>query len=45
MLIESIIAATHEPEIRFKTETTEARKKVVDSAIAEVKKLAQLHNR
>lgn len=38
MLIESIRAATHEPAIRFKTETTEARQRAVDLAVAEVRK-------
>ncbi|HBN6176808.1 TPA: hypothetical protein L3V69_001417 [Vibrio parahaemolyticus] len=41
MLVESIRAATHEPAMRFKTDVTEARKNVVDSAIAEVKRKAE----
>lgn len=40
MLLESIRAATHEPAIRFKTDVTEARQRVVDFAIAEVRKKA-----
>ncbi|HCE4654330.1 TPA: hypothetical protein NGT07_004939 [Vibrio parahaemolyticus] len=40
MLIESIKAATHEPEIRFKTETTGARQRVVNLAVAEVRQKA-----
>ncbi|EGQ8262185.1 TPA: hypothetical protein ACMDXH_003356 [Vibrio parahaemolyticus] len=41
MLVESIRAATHEPEIRFKTETTEARQRVVKLAVSEVRKKAE----
>ncbi len=41
MLLESIRAATHEPAIRFKTDETEARQRVVDFAIAEVRKKAE----
>ncbi len=41
MLVESIRAATHEPAIRFKTETTEARQRVVDLAFSEVRKKAE----
>jgi len=41
MLVESIRAATHEPAIRFKTETTEARQRVIDLAVAEVRKKAE----
>ncbi|HCH2864459.1 TPA: hypothetical protein NKW80_003430 [Vibrio parahaemolyticus] len=41
MLVESIRAATHEPAIRFKTETTEARQRLVDLAFAEVRKKAE----
>lgn len=41
MLLESIRAATHEPAIRFKTDVTEARQRVVDFAVAEVRKKAE----
>ncbi|EGR2252098.1 hypothetical protein DZF84_11045 [Vibrio parahaemolyticus] len=41
MLVESIRAATHEPAIRFKTETTEARQRVVNFAVSEVRKKAE----
>ncbi len=41
MLLESIRAATHEPAIRFKTDVTEARQRVVDVAVAEVRKKAE----
>ncbi|EPW7095923.1 hypothetical protein ACWO0M_003374 [Vibrio parahaemolyticus] len=41
MLVESIRAATHEPAIRFKTETTEARQRVVKLAVAEVRMKAE----
>ncbi|EIF8962295.1 TPA: hypothetical protein NKV98_004301 [Vibrio parahaemolyticus] len=41
MLVESIRAATHEPKMRFKTETTEARQRVVNLAVAEVRKKAE----
>jgi len=41
MLLESIRAATHEPAIRFKTDITEARQRVVDFAVAEVRKKAE----
>ncbi|ELN8947743.1 hypothetical protein V4U21_000798 [Vibrio parahaemolyticus] len=41
MLVESIRAATHEPAIRFKTETTEARQRVVKLAVSEVLKKAE----
>ncbi|HCH1223242.1 hypothetical protein D5E87_10530 [Vibrio parahaemolyticus] len=41
MLVESIRAATHEPAIRFKTEVTEARQRVVNLAVAEVRKKAE----
>ncbi|EGR2360503.1 TPA: hypothetical protein N2696_002797 [Vibrio parahaemolyticus] len=41
MLVESIRAATHEPAIRSKTEVTEARQRVVDLAVAEVRKKAE----
>ncbi|WP_145924676.1 hypothetical protein [Vibrio harveyi] len=39
--MESIRAATHEPAIRFKTETTEARQRVVKLAVAEVRMKAE----
>ncbi|MGY0613573.1 hypothetical protein [Vibrio sp. FJH11] len=42
MLLESIRAATYEPAIRFKTDVTEARQRVVDFAVAEVRKKAEL---
>ncbi|EGQ7791704.1 hypothetical protein I6Z01_000124 [Vibrio parahaemolyticus] len=41
MLVESIRAATHQPAIRFKTEVTEARQRVVDLAVAEVRQKAE----
>lgn len=41
MLVESIRATTHQPAIRFKTDTTEARQRVVDFAVAEVRKKAE----
>lgn len=41
MLLESIRSVTHEPAIRFKTDVTEARQRVVDFAIAEVRKKAE----
>lgn len=41
MLVESIRAATHEPPMRFKTDVTEARQRVVDIAVAEVRKKAE----
>lgn len=41
MLVESIRTATHEPAIRFKTETTEARQRVVNLAVAEVRMKAE----
>ncbi|MEZ9145609.1 hypothetical protein AB4138_14480 [Vibrio sp. 10N.286.52.C3] len=41
MLLESIRAATHEPAIRFKTDTTEARQRVVNLTVAEVRKKAE----
>ncbi|ELA9385832.1 hypothetical protein QTV32_003094 [Vibrio parahaemolyticus] len=41
MLLESFRAATHEPAIRFKTDVTEARQRVVDLAVAEVRKKAE----
>ncbi|MCS0135040.1 hypothetical protein [Vibrio alginolyticus] len=39
MLLDSIRAAKHEPAIRFKTDVTEARQRVVD--LAEVRKKAE----
>ncbi|HCG5568614.1 TPA: hypothetical protein NJ027_003588 [Vibrio parahaemolyticus] len=41
MLVESIRAATHEPPMRFKTDVTEARQRVVELAVAEVRKKAE----
>ncbi|HHY0396590.1 TPA: hypothetical protein ACVU38_003324 [Vibrio parahaemolyticus] len=41
MLVESIRATTHEPAIRFKTDVTEARQRVVELAVAEVRKKAE----
>lgn len=41
MLLESIRAATHEPAIRFKTDVTEARQRVLDLTVAEVRKKAE----
>ncbi|HHX8464608.1 TPA: hypothetical protein ACVO0H_001168 [Vibrio diabolicus] len=41
MLVESIRAATHEPPMRFKTDTTEARQRVVNLAVVEVRKKAE----
>ncbi|EOX3832152.1 hypothetical protein ACO4IM_003682 [Vibrio alginolyticus] len=41
MLVESIRAATHQPPMRFKTEVTEARQRVVDLAVVEVRKKAE----
>lgn len=41
MLVESIRAATHELPMRFKTDTTETRQRVVDLAVAEVRKKAE----
>ncbi|PMG96022.1 hypothetical protein [Vibrio breoganii] len=41
MLLVSIRAATHEPAIRFKTDTTEARQRVVNLTVAEVRKKAE----
>ncbi|HDY7979747.1 hypothetical protein [Vibrio vulnificus] len=41
MLVESIRAATHEPPMRFKTDVTEARQRVVNLAVAEVRKKAE----
>lgn len=41
MLIESIRTATHEPAIRFKTDTTEVRQRVVNLTVAEVPKKAE----
>ncbi|ELB2198345.1 TPA: hypothetical protein ACGUOS_002711 [Vibrio vulnificus] len=41
MLVESIRNQTHNPPMRFKTETTEARQRVVDLAVAEVRKKAE----
>ncbi len=41
MLLESIRSVTHEPAIRFKTDVTEARQRVVDFAVAEVRKKAE----
>ncbi|TBT88324.1 hypothetical protein D4752_20620 [Vibrio parahaemolyticus] len=41
MLVKSIRAATHEPPMRFKTDVTEARQRVVDLAVAEVRKKAE----
>ncbi|EGQ8957452.1 hypothetical protein ABVY47_003107 [Vibrio parahaemolyticus] len=41
MLLESIRVATHEPAIRFKTDTTEARQRVVKLAVAEVRMKAE----
>ncbi len=41
MLVESIRAATHEPPMRFKTDVTEARQRVVELAVAEVRRKAE----
>lgn len=41
MLVESVRTATHQPAIRFKTDVTEARQRVVDLAVAEVRKKAE----
>ncbi|OCP91598.1 hypothetical protein [Vibrio parahaemolyticus] len=41
MLVESIRAAAYEPPMRFKTDVTEARQRVVDLAVAEVRKKAE----
>ncbi|EGQ8047764.1 MULTISPECIES: hypothetical protein [Vibrio] len=41
MLVESIRAVTHEPTIRFKTDVTEARQRVVKLAVSEVRKKAE----
>ncbi|EGR2760278.1 hypothetical protein DLI07_22740 [Vibrio parahaemolyticus] len=41
MLVESIRAAAHEPPMRFKTDVTEARQRVLVPAIAEVKRRAE----
>ncbi|MBM4888893.1 hypothetical protein HYO43_07775 [Vibrio parahaemolyticus] len=41
MLVESIRAATHQPPMRFKTDVTEARQRVVDLAVAEVRRKAE----
>ncbi|EGQ9353234.1 TPA: hypothetical protein GRI77_19735 [Vibrio parahaemolyticus] len=41
LLVETVRKSTHEPAIRFKTETTEARQRVVNLAVAEVRKKAE----
>lgn len=41
MLLESIRFVTHQPPMRFKTDVTEARQRVVDLAVAEVRKKAE----
>ncbi|MFA0463312.1 MULTISPECIES: hypothetical protein [unclassified Vibrio] len=41
MLVESIRAATYEPPMRFKTDVTEARQRVVDLAVSEVRRKAE----
>ncbi|EIO4603016.1 hypothetical protein LQM14_002267 [Vibrio parahaemolyticus] len=41
MLVESIRAVTHEPTFCFKTETTEARQRVVKFAVSEVRNKAE----
>ncbi|WP_447073332.1 hypothetical protein [Vibrio alginolyticus] len=41
MLVESVRTATHQPAIRFKTDVTEARQRVVNLAVAEVRKKAE----
>ncbi|EGQ8984763.1 hypothetical protein AB3D14_002078 [Vibrio alginolyticus] len=41
MLVESIRAATHEPPMSFKTDVTEARQRVVNLAVTEVRKKAE----
>ncbi|EGQ9979823.1 hypothetical protein EM59_020770 [Vibrio parahaemolyticus] len=41
LLVETVRKSTHEPAIRFKSDVTEARQRVVDFAVAEVRKKAE----